>query len=285
MRRKNFARSRCSCWVATWVAVLPFLMNTAGWLLTESGRQPWIVQGLKLTTHGVSPRSASPAVIRLMVFVVLYSALGVLDVILMLRYSRKEIARRTPPPTTEHSGARDAVLGGAAMTLVAFWFLLIAIFWTGFFVLEGFDFGVGMLHAVVGRDEAEPPRRDQHDRAALGRQRGMADRRGRRHVRRLPRLVRDDVLGPVPGAGAAAGALMVRGVSFEYRGKWDARLAATWSWLLTIGSVLVPVLIGVALGDLLHGLPIDASQEYTGTFWTCCRPTGSSPASRCCRLR
>ncbi|HEX6931014.1 MAG TPA: cytochrome d ubiquinol oxidase subunit II, partial [Streptosporangiaceae bacterium] len=39
------------------------------------------------------------------------------------------------------------------MTLVSFWFLLIAIVWTGFFVLEGFDFGVGMLHGVIGRDE------------------------------------------------------------------------------------------------------------------------------------
>ena len=41
------------------------------------------------------------------------------------------------------------------MSLVPFWFIVIAILWTGFFVLEGFDFGVGMLHDVVGTDEAE----------------------------------------------------------------------------------------------------------------------------------
>ena len=41
--------------VAVWAAVLPFLMNTAGWLLTESGRQPWIVQGIMLTKNGISP--------------------------------------------------------------------------------------------------------------------------------------------------------------------------------------------------------------------------------------
>ena len=44
-----------SCWAATWLVVTPFLINTAGWLLTESGRQPWIVQGLMTTTNGVSP--------------------------------------------------------------------------------------------------------------------------------------------------------------------------------------------------------------------------------------
>ena len=40
------------------------------------------------------------------------------------------------------------------MTLVPFWFIVIAVLWTGFFVLEGFDFGVGMLHGAVGQDEA-----------------------------------------------------------------------------------------------------------------------------------
>src|SRR6516162_10728476 len=40
------------------------------------------------------------------------------------------------------------------MTLAEFWFILIAVLWTGFFVLEGFDLGVGMLHGIVGRDEA-----------------------------------------------------------------------------------------------------------------------------------
>src|SRR5690242_6256441 len=40
------------------------------------------------------------------------------------------------------------------MTIVAFWFVVLAVVWTGFLLLEGFDFGVGMLHGVVGRDEA-----------------------------------------------------------------------------------------------------------------------------------
>jgi cytochrome d ubiquinol oxidase subunit II len=63
-------------------------------------------------------------------------------------------------------------------------------------------------------------------------------------------------------------ALIVRGVSFEYRGKSTSESWRNgWSWALTIGSLLAPLLIGIALGDLLHGLPIAANHEYTGSFW------------------
>jgi len=92
IRRKKLATSRVFLWVAVWSAVLPFAMNTAGWLLTESGRQPWIVQGIMLTKNGVSPTvSATWLWISLVGFIVLYGTLGTVDLILMLRYSRKEL--------------------------------------------------------------------------------------------------------------------------------------------------------------------------------------------------
>jgi cytochrome bd ubiquinol oxidase subunit II len=70
-------------------------------------------------------------------------------------------------------------------------------------------------------------------------------------------------------------ALIVRGVSFEYRGKRDAdRWTRTWDGLMVAGSVLAPLLIGLVLGDLLHGLPINSSQEYTGSFWDLFQPYG-----------
>ena len=52
--RHRLERARWFLFFATWFAIAPFLMNTAGWLLTENGRQPWIVQGLMLTKNGVS---------------------------------------------------------------------------------------------------------------------------------------------------------------------------------------------------------------------------------------
>jgi cytochrome bd ubiquinol oxidase subunit I len=73
--------------------VLPFLMNTAGWALTENGRQPWIVQGLQLVRDAVSPSvSVTTIVISLSVFVLLYIVLGVVDLMLMLHFARKELA-------------------------------------------------------------------------------------------------------------------------------------------------------------------------------------------------
>jgi cytochrome bd ubiquinol oxidase subunit I len=92
IRRKTLATSRLFLWTATWGVVLPFGMNTAGWLLTESGRQPWIVQGIMLTKNGISPTvSTAWIVISLVIFVLLYVALGVVDLLLMLRYARKQL--------------------------------------------------------------------------------------------------------------------------------------------------------------------------------------------------
>jgi cytochrome bd-type quinol oxidase subunit 1 len=98
LRRKKLATSRRFLWVAIWGSVLPFVMNTAGWLLTESGRQPWIIQGIMLTKNGVSPLvSTTYLAISLAAFVLLYATLGTVDLLLMLKYSREQL----PPARAE----------------------------------------------------------------------------------------------------------------------------------------------------------------------------------------
>ncbi len=161
------------------------------------------------------------------------------------------------------------------MHLHTLWFVILAILWVGFFVLEGFDFGVGALHKLVGRTETE-------------------------------RRVAINTIGPwwdgnevwlvVAGAGTFAAfpawyatmfsalylalllvllALMARGVAFEFRGKSeDPRWRATWAWCTTFGSLLIPLLIGVGLGDLLNGLPIDSHHDFTGNFFDLLTPYG-----------
>jgi cytochrome d ubiquinol oxidase subunit II len=147
------------------------------------------------------------------------------------------------------------------------WFVILAILWVGFFVLEGFDFGVGMLHRIVGRTEQ---------------QRELV-------VSTIaPWWDGNEVWLIVAGAGTFAAfpdwyatwfsalylalvivlaALMARGVSLEYTTKRDdERWRQRWRWALTIGSAVIPLLIGVALGDLLAGLPINSSHEFTGNF-------------------
>jgi cytochrome d ubiquinol oxidase subunit I len=98
IQRKKLATSRLFLWVAVWSAVLPFLMNTAGWLLTESGRQPWIVQGIMLTKNGISPTVSTTWIwISLIGFILLYGILGTVDLILMLRYSREQLPPARAP--------------------------------------------------------------------------------------------------------------------------------------------------------------------------------------------
>ena len=98
LRRGKLETSRRFLWVAIWAAVLPFLMNTAGWLLTESGRQPWIVQGIMLTKNGISSSvSSTSIVISLVIFVLLYGVLATVDFMLMLKYSRQQL----PPARAE----------------------------------------------------------------------------------------------------------------------------------------------------------------------------------------
>jgi cytochrome d ubiquinol oxidase subunit II len=155
------------------------------------------------------------------------------------------------------------------------WFIILAILWVGFFVLEGFDFGVGMLHAIVGKTDTE--------------QRVAINTVG-------PWWDGNEVWLIVAGAGTFAAfpswyatmfsalylplvlvlaALIARGVAFEFRGRNnDPRWRRTWTMCLSIGSLLIPLLVGVGLGDLLAGLPINASHNFTGNFFDLLTPYG-----------
>jgi cytochrome d ubiquinol oxidase subunit I len=93
LHRGTLRKSRLFLTACIWAVFTPFLMNTAGWLLTESGRQPWIVQGLQKTAVANSPSvSATSIWISLIAFILAYIVLGVVDLVLMMRYSRHGLA-------------------------------------------------------------------------------------------------------------------------------------------------------------------------------------------------
>jgi cytochrome bd ubiquinol oxidase subunit I len=101
--------------IAPWAVIVPFFMNTAGWLLTESGRQPWIVQGLMKTANGVSPSvSATDIWISLIVFALVFVALGVADTWLMLRYGRRPLGQDPLAKVVAPGEAEGAVPAEAA---------------------------------------------------------------------------------------------------------------------------------------------------------------------------
>ncbi|HEY7146604.1 MAG TPA: cytochrome d ubiquinol oxidase subunit II [Streptosporangiaceae bacterium] len=153
------------------------------------------------------------------------------------------------------------------MTLGELWFAVIAVLWTGFFVLEGFDFGVGILQGVLAAGEPER-------RAAINTIGPLWDGNEVWLV-----VAAAGMFAAFPGWYATMfsalnlvlvvllAALIGRGLSFEFRGKAAAaRWRRGWTWLMTAGSVAAPLLLGLALGDLLHGLPVDSRQEYTGSL-------------------
>jgi cytochrome d ubiquinol oxidase subunit II len=161
------------------------------------------------------------------------------------------------------------------MHLNNLWFFIIAVFWVGFFVLEGFDFGVGMLHSFVSRSDAERriavnsigPHWDGNEVWLIVAAAAMfaafpawyATTFSTFYLVMLVVLV----------------ALMVRGVSFEYHRKIDnPRWRTLWRWSLTLGSLFIPFLLGTAFGDMLHGLAIDKAHNYTGTFLQLLQPFG-----------
>jgi cytochrome d ubiquinol oxidase subunit II len=159
------------------------------------------------------------------------------------------------------------------MTLVSFWFGVIAVLWSGFMVLEGFDFGVGMLHSVVGRDE--PGRR-----LAIS---TIAPTWDGNEVWLVVAAAAMFAAFPDWYATAFSGyylivvimlaGLIARGVSIEYRDRTDSdHSRRVWDALLTGSSVAVPFVVGVLLGGLLNGVPIDSSQEFTGSFASLLQP-------------
>ncbi len=159
------------------------------------------------------------------------------------------------------------------MNLNILWFILIAVLYTGFFVLEGFDFGVGLLLPFVTKNDDE-------------------------------RRVLFNAIGPVWDANevwlvTAGGAtfaafpqwyatmfsgfylpmlliliaLIFRGVSFEFRSKNDnPAWRKFWDYALFGGSLLVPLLLGIAFANILQGVPIDNSMNYTGGFFNLLNP-------------
>jgi cytochrome bd ubiquinol oxidase subunit I len=101
-RRQTLHKTRWFLWTAIVAMAFPYIAATAGWILTEMGRQPWIVQDLLKTADAVSPNMSTATIATsLSVFAALYITLGVIDFVLMRRYARldpPQVGVRSPEP-------------------------------------------------------------------------------------------------------------------------------------------------------------------------------------------
>ncbi|HEU4422345.1 MAG TPA: cytochrome d ubiquinol oxidase subunit II [Pilimelia sp.] len=152
------------------------------------------------------------------------------------------------------------------MDLPTIWFLLIAALFTGYLVLEGFDFGVGIVLPAIGRDDRQRrvlintigPVWDGNEVWLITAAGAMfaafpdwyATQLSGFYLLMLPILV----------------ALIVRGVAFEYRGKRpEPRWRARWDAAIVAGSTVPAAAWGIVLANLVHGVPLTADHEYAGS--------------------
>lgn len=157
--------------------------------------------------------------------------------------------------------------------LQALWFVLISVLWLGYFVLEGFDFGVGMLIRAVGHDKAER-RAVIHSIGPLwdGNEVWLLVAGGATFAA-FPQWYATLFSGFYLALFLILVGLIVRNVSFEFWGKAATeRGRERWEWALIFGSFLPALLWGVGWANIVHGVPIDAQHEYTGTLFDLLNP-------------
>jgi len=153
------------------------------------------------------------------------------------------------------------------------WFVLIGVLFTGFFFLEGFDYGVGILLPFLGRNDRERrviintigPVWDGNEVWMLT--------AGGASFAAFPHFYATLFSGAYLALTLMLLALITRGVSFEFRSKeLSTKWRNGWDWAIFFGSFLPALLWGVAMSDLLYGLPVDANMDYVGDFFDLLNP-------------
>ncbi|HEX2913366.1 MAG TPA: cytochrome d ubiquinol oxidase subunit II [Chloroflexia bacterium] len=159
------------------------------------------------------------------------------------------------------------------MDLNTFWFILITVLFIGFFFLEGFDYGVGMLLPFMGKN-------DQERRAIINSIGPFWDGNevwlltaGGAMFAAFPQWYATLFSGFYLPLLLVLLALIVRGVAFEFRGKDERpQWRSFWDWMIFVGSFVPALLWGVAITNLMEGVPIDGKMKYVGGFWNLLNP-------------
>ena len=159
------------------------------------------------------------------------------------------------------------------MDLNTVWFILIAVLYIGYFVLEGFDLGVGILLPFIGKNDikrrvminAIGPHWDGNEVWLLT--------AGGATFAAFPNWYATLFSGFYLPLFLILLALIVRGVAFEFRGKDDdPRWRSLWDWCIFAGSLIPALLWGVAFTNLVRGVPIDQNMMYVGGFFNLLNP-------------
>ncbi len=159
------------------------------------------------------------------------------------------------------------------MELNTLWFILIAVLFIGYFFLEGFDYGVGMLVPFMGKTDEE--RRVLINSIGTfwdGNEVWLLTAGGAMFAA-FPNWYATLFSGFYIALILMLLGLIVRGVSFEFRSKdKNPKWRSLWDWMLAIGSFIPSLLWGVAVADIWRGVPIDQNMTYVGGFFNLLNP-------------
>jgi len=159
------------------------------------------------------------------------------------------------------------------MDLNILWFILIAVLYIGFFVLEGFDFGVGILLPFLAKEDVER-------RAVINTIGPFWDGNevwlltaGGATFAAFPQWYATLFSGFYLPLFLVLLGLILRGVAFEFRSKDESPVwRTTWDWCIFVGSLLPALLFGVAFANIVKGVPINDKMQYVGGFFNLLNP-------------
>jgi cytochrome bd ubiquinol oxidase subunit II len=154
------------------------------------------------------------------------------------------------------------------MDLQILWFVLIAVLWSGYFLLEGFDFGVGMLLPFLPRDERERGTMFETIGPVWDGNEVWLVIAGGATFAAFPAWYGTMFSGFYLALLLVLFFLIIRVVSFEWRERSESPgWRAAWMWANTVGSFGASLLWGIGLSNLLYGVPIGSNGDFSGTFW------------------
>jgi len=146
------------------------------------------------------------------------------------------------------------------------WFLLIGVLITGYAILDGFDFGVGILHLFAKNNTERRLSMNSIGPVWDGNEVWLITAGGAMFAA-FPIVYATVFSGFYIALMLLLTALIARAVSLEFRGKVDSvRWRRVWDWSFGLGSIVPAILLGVAVGNILRGVPVNADGIYTGTF-------------------
>ncbi|MGR6740575.1 cytochrome d ubiquinol oxidase subunit II [Microbacterium sp. F1-18] len=161
------------------------------------------------------------------------------------------------------------------MDLAYVWFFIVGVLFVGYFVLDGFDFGVGMSLPFLGKDNVSRRQIINTIGPVWDLNETWVIVAGACLFAAFPEWYATLFSGFYLPLLLILIALILRGVSFEYRHQRDD---ATWrkrfDLMIVVGSALPAFLWGVAVANIVQGVPIDADKEFTGTLFTLLNPYG-----------